>query len=55
MFYKRPPNQCELTTESIMYDVIQEQNQDQDQDQDQGHDQANNQAVATQSDDTMQG
>ena len=54
LFYQRPPNQRELTTESITYDVIQEQNQDQDQDQDQDHDQANNQAVAAQNDDTMQ-
>ena len=54
MFYQRPPNQRELTTESIMYDVIQEQNQDQDQDQDQDHDQANNQAVGTQNNDAMQ-
>ena len=52
MFYKRPPNQHELTTESIMYDVIQDQQHDQDQDQD--HDQENNQAVGTQNDDAMQ-
>ena len=50
MFYKRPPNQHELTTESITYDVIYEQNQDQDQD----HDQENNQAVGTQNNDAMQ-
>ena len=54
MFYQRLPNQRELTTESITYDVMQEQNQDQDQDQEQDHDQVNNQAVATQNDDTMQ-
>ena len=54
MFYQRPPNQRELTMESIMYDIIQEQNQDKDQDQDKDHDHANNQAVATQNDDTMQ-
>ena len=54
MFYQQPPNQCELTTESITYDVLQEQNQDQDQDQDQDHDQVNNQAVGTQNDDMMQ-
>ena len=50
MLYKRPPNQRRLTTESITYDIIQEQHQDQDQD----HDQENNQAVGTQSDDAMQ-
>ena len=54
MFYQRPPSQREPTTESIMYDVMQEQNQDQDHDQEQDHDQANNQEVATQNDDTMQ-
>ena len=52
MFYQRLPNQRELTTKSITYDVIQEQNQDQDQDQD--HDQTNNQAVGTQNNDEMQ-
>ena len=51
MFYQRLPNQRELTTESITYDVMQEQNQDQDQDQD--HDQTNNQEVTTQNDDNM--
>ena len=54
MFYQRPPNQRELSTESITYDVIQEQNQNHDQDQDQDHDQANNQAVGTQNNDAMQ-
>ena len=48
MFYKRPPNQCELTTEPIMYDVIQDQHHDEEQEQD------NNQAVGTQNDDAMQ-
>ena len=53
MFYQRPPNQRELTTESITYDVMQEQIQDQDQEQDQDHDQTNNQEVATQNDAIM--
>ena len=34
MFYKRLPNQRELTTEPITYDVIQDQHHDQEQDQD---------------------
>ena len=53
MFYQRPPNQRELTMESITYDVMQEQIQDQDQEQDQDHDQTNNQEVATQNDAIM--
>ena len=50
MFYKRPPNQRELTTEPITYDIIQDQQHDQEQDQDQ----ENNQAVRTQNNDVMQ-
>ena len=48
MLYKRLPNQRELTTEPIMYDIIQDQQHDQDQDEE------NNQAVGTQNDDAMQ-
>ena len=50
MFYKRPPNQHELTTEPITYDIIQDQQHDQEQEQDQ----ENNQAVGTQNNDAMQ-
>ena len=50
MFYQRPPNQHELTTHPITYDVVQDQHPDQDQE----HDQNNNQAVRTQNDDAMQ-
>ena len=35
MFYERPPNQCELTTEPITYNVIPDQHHNQVQEQDQ--------------------
>ena len=49
MFYQRLPNQRELMTEPITYDVIQDQHHDQEQEQDQD----NNQAVGAQNDDVM--
>ena len=47
MSYQQPPNQHELTTEPITYDMFNDQHHDQEQEQD------NNQAVGSQNDETM--